>query len=377
MRRHGRIRLRRPAADRRGHHAVPAAHDRGGVRTVEGPDGRTFLQVEPEALHPAGRDGDARHRALPAAGAPGASCAKILDDPEAVQQRPVRRPRPAQERQHRGRRCPADVPGHRHGDRHGQARPAGAHRGRDEEPLSRGVYDAYTKLNLRYSQMRAGDACGRRRTPAPTCPRRSSCTPTPPPATRRRTSSCSWPRAAARPTSPTCIQETKAVLNPTRCCAFLDEKMRSLGHRRLPAVPPGHRHRRHQRRVRAEDRQVRLARSTSTRCRPPATRPPATASATSRWRQKVLELTRKLGIGAQFGGKYFCHDVRVIRLPRHGASLPGRDRGVLLGRPAGLGKITPDGVFLEQLETDPAQYLPEIARREHRGDDGDVGRRST
>src|SRR3546814_2553526 len=73
----------------------------------------------------------------------------------------------------------------------------------------------------------------------------------------------------------------------------------------------------------------------------------------------VHDLTQKMGIGAQFGGKYFCHDVRVIRLPRHGASLPiglgvscSADRQI-------LGKITRDGVFLEQLETDPAKYLPE------------------
>jgi fumarate hydratase class I len=75
--------------------------------------------------------------------------------------------------------------------------------------------------------------------------------------------------------------------------------------------------------------------------------------------QKVLELSRTLGIGAQFGGKYFCHDVRVVRLPRHGASLPvgigvscSADRQI-------KARITPEGVFLEQLETDPAQYLPE------------------
>jgi fumarate hydratase class I len=75
--------------------------------------------------------------------------------------------------------------------------------------------------------------------------------------------------------------------------------------------------------------------------------------------QKVLELSRNIGIGAQFGGKYFCHDVRVIRLPRHGASLPvgigvscSADRQI-------MAKITPDGVFLEQLETDPAKYLPD------------------
>ncbi len=75
--------------------------------------------------------------------------------------------------------------------------------------------------------------------------------------------------------------------------------------------------------------------------------------------QRVLEMTQKIGIGAQFGGKYFCHDVRVIRLPRHGASLPigigvscSADRQI-------KAKITKDGVFLEQLETDPAKYLPE------------------
>jgi fumarate hydratase, class I len=84
--------------------------------------------------------------------------------------------------------------------------------------------------------------------------------------------------------------------------------------------------------------------------------------------QKVLELSQSLGIGAQFGGKYFCHDVRVIRLPRHGASLPvgigvscSADRQI-------LAKITPEGVFLEQLETDPAKYLPETTD-EHLGDD--------
>ena len=84
--------------------------------------------------------------------------------------------------------------------------------------------------------------------------------------------------------------------------------------------------------------------------------------------QKVLELSRNIGIGAQFGGKYFCHDVRVIRLPRHGASLPvgigvscSADRQI-------LAKITPDGVFLEQLETDPAKYLPETTD-EHLGDE--------
>jgi fumarate hydratase class I len=82
------------------------------------------------------------------------------------------------------------------------------------------------------------------------------------------------------------------------------------------------------------------------------------------WEKIILQLTREMGIGAQFGGKYFCHDVRVIRLPRHGASLPigigvscSADRQV-------LGKINKNGIFLEKLETDPGQFLPEVENRE-------------
>jgi fumarate hydratase, class I len=77
--------------------------------------------------------------------------------------------------------------------------------------------------------------------------------------------------------------------------------------------------------------------------------------------QAVLEITRKIGIGAQFGGKYFCHDVRVIRLPRHGASCPVAIAVSCSADRQALGKITREGVFLEQLETDPAQYLPDPA----------------
>ena len=84
--------------------------------------------------------------------------------------------------------------------------------------------------------------------------------------------------------------------------------------------------------------------------------------------EEVLGLTRRLGIGAQFGGKYFCHDVRVIRLPRHGASLPigigvscSADRQI-------LGKITAEGVFLEALETNPGRFLPEIDNAAHGGE---------
>ena len=74
----------------------------------------------------------------------------------------------------------------------------------------------------------------------------------------------------------------------------------------------------------------------------------------------MLKLTQEFGIGAQFGGKYFCHDVRVIRLPRHGASCPVALAVSCSADRQALGKITADGVFLEQLETDPAKYLPDI-----------------
>ena len=83
---------------------------------------------------------------------------------------------------------------------------------------------------------------------------------------------------------------------------------------------------------------------------------------------EVLELTRHIGIGAQFGGKYFCHDVRVIRLPRHGASCPVAIAVSCSADRQALGKITAEGVFLEKLETDPARYLPETTD-EHLDDD--------
>ena len=76
--------------------------------------------------------------------------------------------------------------------------------------------------------------------------------------------------------------------------------------------------------------------------------------------EEIQKLTQQLGVGAQFGGKYFCHDVRVIRLPRHGASLPiGLGVSCSADRQA-LGKITREGVFLEELEHDPARFLPAV-----------------
>ena len=153
-------------------------------------------------------------------------------------------------------------------------------------------------------------------------------------------------------------QQSKAVLNPKALLKFLDEKIRTLG---TAACPPYHL----AIVIGGTSAEMNLKTVKLASCRYLDTLP----AEGNRWgqayrdrgfEQEVLELTRGLGIGAQFGGKYFCHDVRVIRLPRHGASLPigigvscSADRQI-------LGKITSDGVFLEELESNPAKYLPEI-----------------
>jgi fumarate hydratase class I len=161
-------------------------------------------------------------------------------------------------------------------------------------------------------------------------------------------------------------QETKALLNPKSLLKFLDEKMRSLG---TAACPPYH--------LAiviggtSAEATLKTAKLASARYLDTL---PNTGNELGRGfrdlelEQQVLELAQRNGIGAQFGGKYFAHDVRVIRLPRHGASCPvaiavscSADRQV-------LGKITKDGVFLEQLETNPAKYLPEVNEAELGGD---------
>ena len=152
-------------------------------------------------------------------------------------------------------------------------------------------------------------------------------------------------------------QETRAILSPERLLKFLETKMKTLG---TSACPPYH--------LAiviggtSAETTLKTVKLASTKWLD--TLPASGSKAGHAFRdldmeQKILELSRNIGIGAQFGGKYFCHDVRVIRLARHGASLPigigvscSADRQI-------KAKITPDGVFLEQLETDPAKYLPE------------------
>src|SRR5437763_10337455 len=153
------------------------------------------------------------------------------------------------------------------------------------------------------------------------------------------------------------FQQTKAVLNPKSLVKFLDEKLRTLG---TAACPPYHL----AIVIGGTSAEMNLKTVKLASCRfldalPVEGNRYGQAYRDRGFEEEVLELTRGLGIGAQFGGKYFCHDVRVIRLPRHGASLPigigvscSADRQI-------LGKITADGVFLEELETNPARFLPE------------------
>ena len=154
------------------------------------------------------------------------------------------------------------------------------------------------------------------------------------------------------------FQETPARLNPESMLGFLDEKIRTLG---TAACPPYH--------LAiciggmSAEFNLKTVKLASTRYLdglPTRGSEQAHAFRDPEMEEQVLEMTRNTGIGAQFGGKYFCHDVRVIRLPRHGASLPiGLGVSCSADRQA-LGKITREGVFLERLETNPAQYLPDI-----------------
>src|SRR5437879_7365952 len=153
-------------------------------------------------------------------------------------------------------------------------------------------------------------------------------------------------------------QQTKAVLNPKSLLKFIDEKTRTLG---TAACPPYHL----AIVIGGTSAEMNLKTLKLASCGyldslPTAGNKYGQAYPDRDFEAEVLELTHGLGIGAQFGGKYFCHDVRVIRLPRHGASLPigigvscSADRQI-------LGKITAEGVFVEQLETNPARFLPEV-----------------
>ncbi|NCV82693.1 MAG: fumarate hydratase [Actinobacteria bacterium] len=234
----------------------------------------------------------------------------------------------------------------------------------DEVAISQGIYDAFTKLNLRYSQL----------APVTTWEEKNTGNNLPAQieiyADSEHADEYNFlfiAKGGGSANKSFLYQETKAILNPKAFMAWLDEKLRSIG---TAACPPYH--------LAiviggtSAEHTVKTAKLASTKYLDSL--PTKGDAATGHGfrdlelEQQVLELTRTLGIGAQFGGKYFCHDVRVVRLPRHGASLPIAIAVSCSADRQAKAKITKEGIFLEQLEQDPAHFLPETTD-EHLNDD--------
>ena len=237
--------------------------------------------------------------------------------------------------------------------------------GRDEEHISRGVYDAYTTLNLRYSQLAPLTMWDERNTGS-NLPAQIEIYATDPHGHSDAYEFLFMAKGGGSANKSFLYQETKAVLNEKRMMAFLDEKLRSLG---TAACPPYHLA------IVVGGTSAEFALKTAKYASAHyLDNMPTSGDGTGHgfrdleMEKRVLELTQAFGIGAQFGGKYFCHDVRVIRLPRHGASCPVAIAVSCSADRQALGRITADGVFLEALETDPAHYLPDVVD-EHLSDD--------
>jgi fumarate hydratase class I len=235
----------------------------------------------------------------------------------------------------------------------------------DGEAISRGVYDAYTKLNLRYSQL-APLTMWEEKNTGTNLPAQIEIYSTPDHDGVPEYKFLFMAKGGGSANKSFLYQETKAVLNAARMLSFLDEKIRSLG---TAACPPYHLA------VVIGGTSAEFALKTAKYASAHYLDHLPTSGSLSahgfrdlELEQEVFELTQGFGIGAQFGGKYFCHDVRVVRLPRHGASCPVAIAVSCSADRQALGKITPEGVFLEQLETDPATYLPETTD-DHLDDD--------
>lgn len=233
--------------------------------------------------------------------------------------------------------------------------------GDDEEAIARGVFKTYTETNLRYSQV----------APITTYEEVNTGTNLPAQIELYATSGDEYhflfvTKGGGSANKTFLYQETKALLNPESLLKFVDQKIRTLGTAACPpyhlAIVIGG--------TSAEQtlKTVKLASCRYLDHLPTRGSKLGHAIRDPELEEKVMALAQKTGIGAQFGGKYFCHDVRVIRLPRHGASCPvGIGVSCSADRQA-LGKITRDGVFLEQLETNPAQYLPEVEESDLRAE---------
>ena len=229
--------------------------------------------------------------------------------------------------------------------------------GDDAEALSRGVYEAFQERNLRYSQLAPLDMYKEQNTKT-NLPAQIEIHAEPGDDYRFLFIA----KGGGSANKMFLYQKTKALLNPESLMRFLEEKLRSLGTSACPpyhlALVVGG--------MSAEFtmKTLKLASTHYLDDLPTSGNELGRAFRDPDLEKKIFELSTQIGIGAQFGGKYFAHDVRVIRLPRHGASCPvglgvscSADRQI-------LGKITRDGLFIEQLETNPAQYLPEITEEE-------------
>ena len=321
-----------------------------GVSTFEA-GGRTFLQVEPEALRLLTETAmrDIAHLLRPAHLA---QLRKILDDPEAS---PNDRFVALDLLKNAGIASGGVLPMCQDTGTAIVMGKRGQHvltDGRDEEHISRGVYDAYTRLNLRYSQM----------APLTMWEERNTGTNLPAQIELYATAGQEYKflfmaKGGGSANKSFLYQETKAVLNPKRMMAFLEEKIRSLG---TAACPPYH--------LAivvggtSAEYALKTAKYASAKyldSMPKDGSPLGHGFRDLDLEREVFELTQRLGIGAQFGGKYFCHDVRVIRLPRHGASCPVAIAVSCSADRQAVAKITAEGVFLERLETDPARFLPD------------------
>lgn len=231
--------------------------------------------------------------------------------------------------------------------------------GNDEVAISKGMFDAYQKLNLRYSQLAPITVFNEKNT-GTNMPAQIEIGANTNPDEATEYQFLFIAKGGGSANKSLLFQETKALLNPTRLMSWLDEKLRTIG---TSACPPYH--------LAiviggtSAEHTLKTAKLASARyldSLPTSGSELGHAFRDLELEQEILKLTQGFGIGAQFGGKYFCHDVRVVRLPRHGASCPvaiavscSADRQI-------LGKITKDGVYLEQLETDPAKYLPEVTQ---------------
>ncbi|MCH2433910.1 MAG: fumarate hydratase [Acidimicrobiales bacterium] len=331
-----------------------------GVATVEGPGGRTFLEVDPEAIRllTATAMRDIAHLLRPAHLA---QLASILDDPEASpNDRFVAHELLLNANIAAGGVLPScqDTGTAVISAKKGQQVLTV---GDDREAISRGVFDTYQTSNLRYSQLAPLDMFTERNT-GTNLPAQIEIEAVPGDAYKF----LFMAKGGGSANKSYLFQATRALLNPDSLTAFLDEKLRSLGTSACPpyhlAVVIGGTSAEHNLKV------AKYASAHFLDYLPTQGSETGHAFRDLEWEDRILEMTRGFGIGAQFGGKYFCHDVRVVRLPRHGASNPvGIAVSCSADRQA-LGMITADGVFLEQLEENPARFLPETVDDELPGD---------